>query len=487
MAAQLERLNGTLQENIIALLAHSDTHGKIVAALVIPQLFEGEYRVIAERCIGYWKRYGEAPKDHMIDLVEDITSDRNNRKAPTYKRILGSMLDIFDTINVKYVLDQLHIFTRMQRLKDAVLKSAEQLNAQQEVAVAEVEKIWNDLLRSRQTQSFNAGMKLTDQKRLIEYLETQYAEFTTGIAPLDKRQIVPARGQVLLFLGAAKRGKSWFLINCGRNALMLRKKVLHISLEMSEEEVLQRYYQCLWAVSKNERHVINRIIERDEDGRLKGLSEREVKLDFTFAFEDIHVELETHIRLLGSRASNLRIKRFPNRSLTIEALLAYMDELEIVEGFVPDEVVLDYVGIMATDMKNPRISMGRNLENFRAAMVERNAAGVTAHQLSKAGAEAATAGAGNIAEDWSMIGTADIVLVYSSTDAEKALGLGRLRVTQARSAEDNFGVLLTQNYKSGQFCLDAVRLSSDYYDMLADLKSEYDLGDDEAAEEPEDD
>jgi hypothetical protein len=122
--------------------------------------------------------------------------------------------------------------------------------------------------------------------------------------------------------------------------------------------------------------------------------------------------------------------------------------------------------------------MGRMFEDFRGMCDRRNVAGVAVHQLSKAGAEAMTASSTNIAEDWSMVATADIIVVFSSTDAEKALGLGRLRVTNARDAEDNFGCLITQNYKSGQFCIDSIRLSSDYYDMLQDLKIENDLQDD---------
>jgi hypothetical protein len=485
MAAELKKLNGTLQENIISLLAHNDIIGKIIAAAVSPQLFEGEYRTIAERCIDYWARHGKAPKAHMPDLVDDILSDKANRKGKTYTRILNSMLDLVEHINVNYVLEQLHTFTRMQRLKDAILKSAEQLNSQQEVAVAEVEKIWSDLLKTRET-NYQVGTKLGDFKKLIEYLETQYAEFVTGIKPLDDATVVPSRGAVVLFLAAAKRGKSWFLINCGVRALMLRKKVLHISLEMSEEQVLQRYYQALFAITKYEELITNRTIQRDDDGFLRGLGEKEVEPDFTFNSIDLDSELRVHIGSLGTRADYLRIKRFPPRSVDMDDIRAYIQNLEVVEGFIPDEIILDYIGIAKADPKNPRIAMGRNLEEFRAINIERNTAGVTAGQLSKEGADAMTAGATNVAEDWSMIGTADIVLVFSSTDAEKALGLGRLRVTNARDQEDNFSVLLTQNYRSGQFVLDSIRLSPDYYEMLNELKIENNLEDQPDAEEEDD-
>lgn len=92
--AELKKLNGTLQENIITLLAHNDTHGRVIAGMIKPQLFEGEYRVFAERMVDYWERYGEAPKYHINDLFEDIISDPKNRKARTYQRIIASMADL---------------------------------------------------------------------------------------------------------------------------------------------------------------------------------------------------------------------------------------------------------------------------------------------------------------------------------------------------------------------------------------------------------
>jgi hypothetical protein len=477
MAAELEKLNGTLQENIISLLAHSDKHGKIIAANVQPQLFEGEYRVIAERCVDYWKRHGEAPKFHMVDLVDDIISDKSNRKSITYKRILNSMLDLVENINVDYVLTQLTAFTRMQRFKDAILKSAEQLNSQQQVALVEVEKMWNELLRESVKQ-FDGGTKLTDFKMLLDYLESQYAEFITGVKALDDANIVPSRGAVFLLLAAAKRGKSWFLINCGARAVQMRKRVLHISLEMHEPQCLQRYYQCLFTISKSDRHVVNRVLNRDDDGHLASLEEETIKLGYTLLGNSVDSNLRISLRELGPRAEYLRIKKFPTRSVTVDDIDAYIDNLEVTEGFIPDMIILDYPAILKIDGKNPRIAVGRMFEDFRGMCDRRNVAGVAVHQLSKAGAEAMTASSTNIAEDWSMVATADIIVVFSSTDAEKALGLGRLRVTNARDAEDNFGCLITQNYKSGQFCIDSIRLSSDYYDMLQDLKIENDLQDD---------
>lgn len=479
--SEVKKLNGTLQENLLSLLAHSDTEGRVIVNMVVPQLFEGEYRTIAERCIDYWQRYGKAPNLHTADLLDDIISDKNNRRGKQLGRILTSMRDIYPDINTQYVMGALGTFVRAQRFKDGVLKSAEQLNSSEEIAVTEVEKIWNDLLRERVVIA-EPATRLTDYKKLVAFIEKQYSEFILGIKPLDKAEIVPARQTVMLFLAAAKRGKSWFLVNTTAVNLMLRKKIVYFTLEMSEEQALQRIYQRLFSIAKDETEIVRRVMSRDDEGQLVGFDEEDVTLPFKLKSWELEMNLEAHVKQLGKRADNLRIKRFPTRRAKVSDLAAALDTMEISEGFIPDMIVLDYAGILKADPRNYRIEIGRNFEDFRALCIDRNCAGVTAGQLSRQGAEAMTAGSTTVAEDWSQIATADSVIVFSSTDAEKALGLGRMRVTNARDAEDNFGVLVTQDYKSGQFATDAIRLNSDYYGLLDDLKQANKIEDDDDPE-----
>ena len=67
-----DKPNIALAENLVTLLAHNDEHGRVVANILDPSLFEGEYRLVAERIIDYWDRYDQAPKSHTADLFADI-------------------------------------------------------------------------------------------------------------------------------------------------------------------------------------------------------------------------------------------------------------------------------------------------------------------------------------------------------------------------------------------------------------------------------
>jgi hypothetical protein len=71
-----------------------------------------------------------------------------------------------------------------------------------------------------------------------------------------------------------------------------------------------------------------------------------------------------------------------------------------------------------------------------------------------------------IAEDISKLATADVLLTLSQTAAEYALGLARLFVEKVRNEEGKMTALITQAYAIGQFCLDSVRLASEYWEMM---------------------
>ena len=473
-----DRLPGTLQENLLTLLTHSDEHGRIIANLIDPTLFEGDYRVVAERAVDYWHRYGKAPGAHAADLLSDILESKQDRRAGTFRSILVEMLRLSEAINPQYAVDQLRSFTRVQRFQRAVLETAQKLQAQKELALPEVEELWADLLRARD-ETLARGLTLNDTPRLISYLRNQASEFTTGIEELDQRGVVPQRSAVMLFLGSTGIGKSWFLIHVAKHALMQRKKVFYASLELGEEELGLRFYQSFFGVTNRAPRdsLFASTLEKDALGKLQSIDREEITPEFAFDSPVVEDELETRRQLMQGKFKNMEIKRFPTRGLTVNQLRGYLDSLES-SGFIPDIVILDYIGIMKTDSKDHRISLGRIFEDFRGMCVERSMAGVTAQQMGREAAKTSKGGQTNVAEDWSLIGTSDICISMNATSAEKRAGLARLFVEKARRERDRFGLVISQNYDTGQFILGSAPLDA-RYDDLFDAKASEDAGGDD--------
>lgn len=471
-----DTLNHALQENLITLLCYNDEQGKIVSNALNIELMEGDYRMIAERAIDYWRKYKAAPGDHTADMFGDILGDKHNRRGNTIRRLLRNMISLSENLNTVYVMDQLRNFTRLQRFKQTIVDSAEKLNNIQEAALPEVEELWDKLLRTREVD-FQSGIRLNEIGRVLAHLQQLQAEFRTGIKELDRRHFIPQRGKLMLFGGAAGRGKTWYLVHIGKHALMDRKKVVHLTGEIDEEEVLGRYYQSIFSVSKRREPVEITSFEREAED-FTGLARSDYKPQFSLDDDLAPLELTEHMNSFGRKAENLFVKRFKPNDWTVGHIRAYLDMLEQTEGFVPDMLIFDYLGLMKKDVKNIRGSMSMNCEDLRGLCIERNMAGVTAHQLSKAGELAVMAKGTHLAEDWSIMGTCDAVVTYSCTDLEFEHGLGRMFVSKNRSDKDRFQIVVTQSYAVGQFALDSMFMNRDYKQAFEDFAGT-DTGDDD--------
>ena len=475
-----EKLAVSLQQDLLTLLVHDDQHGRTISKLVPAELFEGDYRTIAENAIDFWSAHDKAPKQHIVDLLANILEDKSDRRAPTYRRILLQMYEVKDQINTEFVLGQADAFVWVQRAKLEILSAAEKLDSRGIEAREEVASQLGGFLKDR-TLPLDPGIRLSEIDRILEYFSNVQSEFKTGIRELDEAGIVPQRGKLWLLIASAKKGKTWALIQLGKMAFLQRKKVLHISLEIEAEEVAQRYYQALFGASKRDETNKISTFQLDRNGELERIVSETVELPFTFDSLAIKEELSTRIHgHHPGRANNIVIKRFPMRSLTVDQLEAFLEMLEAFHHFVPDMVIIDYPGIMKTDAKNHRITLGRLVEELRGMSQRRNFALCAVHQGGRASADTELVKATHAAEDWSVVCTADFVVTYSQTAGEKRFNLARLFVDAARSETDKFGVLITQSYKTGQFILSSTRLADSYAHIMEQMAAQHEeTGDDD--------
>lgn len=488
-----DRMEKPLQESLLALLAYDDKNGGVVAKLLNPSYFDGDYVDIATRCIDYHLKYKMAPKVHIDDLFGDMLVKRDDNRHLTYRYALTGLLKIVDEgINVKYLFDTVKEFVRLQRTRQVLLDAVQRVSSKQEYALDEVDDILYEMLRARH-ETTSIGMRLRDIDRMFDAMRKQGSEFKLGIKQLDDKNICPARGTVMLVLGPSGVGKSWLMTHIGKASLTCRYKVLHVTLEMSEEQVAQRYLQSLFSIATRDvRTTVTRIEEIKRNDKKYPDHEFKLNVDMPAQFKLYNKsddnfslareELQNRFEWVGGKLDNLIIKQWTSGNLTPRELSAHIDMLETIERFVPDIVVVDYLGIMkgSADPDKKRHVLGQNLVELRSIAAERNVAMVVAHQVSREGARAELTENVHVAEDWSLIGTSDIILTLSVTKAEKELGLCRLFVSKARSEKDKFGVVLTQNYALGQFVIDSIPMHPRYTSILSDLLRKDDgNGDDE--------
>lgn len=469
MAAE-ERLSSSLQESILTALCFDDGPGTVIAGLVTPDLFEEPYRGIADRALNYRKRFGAAPgRAHIDDLFDAILEDPKNVKGPTYKRLLSGMLAQAEGLNAEFVLTRISEFVRRQRLKATVQRAADRYQQGGDDLSDDVAKILFDGLKFR-VDSLDPGVFFGDQNRSLRFLSRErHDAYKMGIPELDRVEMGPTRKEMLLVCGARGAGKTWGLIHVGKQAMLQRGRVAHLSLEMSEEKICQRYYQSLYAIPKRDDETLTQTffdLTKDKHQRLAGFRRETVKPAVVLSDPDIRDRLAEMSSEWGLRLNRLLIKQFPMRRLTMPQLEAWLDGIELVHHFVPDVLIIDYPAIMTIPIDNFRLALGRLFEDIRGLLVERNIAGVVAHQLTRGAGSSTNPSESLLSEDISILGTADNCLMYLQTKQEAILNLARLYAAKVRNDEAGFQVLVSQLYKTGQFVVDSTRMSMGYWDDL---------------------
>ncbi len=451
-----EKLAFNLQYNLLTLLCYDGDRGKIIRNSIDIDLFEDDFKTVAERAYDYIEKHDAVPGDHISDVCHDLLNEGDEKQIKSFERLIDGIWESRNGINGEYVMTQLSAFTRKQHMKSGIIQAAELLqSSDDEESLDHAEEILSESMR-RRLDLFNPGFRLSDLGKGLEALKSIGDSFPTGIQSFDHRGLGPIRKGLHLFIAPPKKGKTWWLVNLGKRAIMHRKKVCHISLEMSDSLMMLRYYQALFSMSKKKGNYPQTLFERDIDNDLEGFDRMIQKPKLAFDNPKIESLLGAKIDRWGIRLDRLIVKEFPTGDLTVPQLEAYLDGLEATTGFVPDMLIVDYADLMSINSTNYRVDLGKIYKDLRGVGVKKNIAVATASQSNRVGADSKKVTSTNVAEDFSKIATADAVITYNQTAEEKQLGLARLYVSEARSDEDKFSVVITQNYALGQFVLDSV-------------------------------
>ena len=460
-------LAGSLEDNILTLLVHSAEHAANIAIQIAPELFSTpKYRTIAQKAGDYILVYGKPPGVHMRDLLETELTRGDDGKI--FARHCDDMDALVPDLNAQYVLDGLAHFIASRKLAQAIEDADEHLRA------GDLEGAERALYQRDTAQASSPGIWLHDAEAMLKWMNVPESDyFTSGIDALDVRGVRPARGELFLIIGAKKIGKSWWAIELGKQNIQRKKKVLHITLENSEDVTAKRYIQALYAMTASKSETVRYpIFKRDQLGRFTTIDyDQRVAEGIT---AETAPRIAKKLRGLKTR-SRLLMKQFPTGSLTIPQLTAYLDQLARNENFRPDLLVLDSINRMSVNSDKIRTDLGQLAIKLRGVAVSRNIAIVTTTHSNRAGDSAkVVSGAQHVGEDYSLTGTADTVCTISRTKQERENGRARIFVDASRNAEDKWLAMISQNFMTGQFAIDSVYMAKHVEQEIERLDSEND-------------
>lgn len=460
----VDQMTVSLQQNVLAVLLFEEKHALIIRNALSLDRWASDPSILAlvTDVYNYIDNYGKPPKDHVFDIIDSLRldhSEKQNLETLTQFCMTRSM-----GWNEEYIMDCVSQFHRQTMLKEANQRVASLI---EQGKLVDAEQVMFCCMK-KGLELFQPGSTLDDTIRRIltgERGESEADRVLLGIEPLDWRGIGPKRKQLFLIGAPPKGGKSWGLIHIGKRALMENKKVLHVTLELEEDLVNERYVQAIYSLSQ--RPIVNprrQTFIREFDFDVSDPLYRPSLTD-----EAAQLEIASKLSKHKFIAENLRTKEFPMNSLTVREFESFLDGLTMQYNFDPDVVIFDYADLFKIDLTNYRHSLNNVYKDIRRVMVERNKIGATATQANRAGAANKRIEQTHVAESFDKVATVDNFITHSQTDQERLLGLARLYVAASRNSEQGFEVLISQNYSLGQFCLSAHDLTPDWKDRLDQL------------------
>lgn len=459
-----DKIPVTLSEDILTLLCFDKETLPLLVSNIQPELFDSIYmRNVAVKAINFYNEYKEPIGAHLLNEFENELS--NDDEGNIYNKIINGVVRTKDSINKDYVINKLSAFIRRQQLKLKVIKASKLL---MENKVEEADALIAET-KSAQLTLFDPGTFFGKDNRTYSYFDIEDSDrgIYTGIEVLDRLGIIPYPKELYMMMGRAGAGKSWMLIHLAKMALRQRKKVLHITLELSEDRLKGRYFQSLFGIAtkKESLQERNAIFKKDPFGSL-------MKIDF----EDIpknKIKLLTDKEIIGFVRNKMEripptllIKEFPTGYLTFEELTAFIENLKTYYNFKPDLLLIDYLDLMKVSLDNMRLDLGWLGIQLRGLGIAEDMAVVTVAQTNSGAEGKKWITRLNIAEDYSKIRYADNFLTHNQTEVEEMYGLARLFVDKARNEKKGSKILIKQNISLGQYCLDSVLMkeSKEYFE-----------------------
>ncbi len=379
--------------------------------LIKEEYFESEvqgriFKVVNE----YFTNYKKLPQDdYIIEEVRKLIGKGKSVEDYSDELIFISKIDKQSLNDRDYLLDKVEEFSKREALKIAISESIQLIKDGNFNAVESLVK--SALLKQRHVdvgQFYFEGV-LDRYTRKTELNDTEVLpcvfkkindtfNYHKGIARKELAMVVANPGV----------GKSIYLVNQGVVGLMHNKKVLHISLEMSQDRCADRYDSVMTHLSQTNLHT---------------------KVD----------DLQKRLALFKNEfpGSELLIKEFPTGRANVNSIRALLGELETRKNFVPDVLIVDYLELLRplNDSMQEYQAQQRVAEELRGLAVEYNLALWTATQPNRDGTKVQVITEAELADSYGKIRTVDLAISLNQTLQEFEQGLMRVYIIKNRNGK----------------------------------------------------
>jgi len=483
-----------------------------------PEYIQSEYvRTVLSWVLDYYERYHHAPGKQIQDIFNSEKEELGEENKDIVASFLSRISEEYEqqgSFNYQYVLDQAQEYFRKQSLY-LLFERGLGLIASGKVDIAENQVVnygkisnivgnWVDPLDPKRVKEV-----LSREKESLLSLPGRAGEL---IGDLERTWFVS-------FMGPMKRGKSYWLQEIAIQALFSGLKVLFVSLEMSLEMMEERIYRRIAGIPSHKNRILFPILDclENQDGSCKrknrisdsniltkdgdvldsfdsGVShtvcavcrnEKYFKPSVWWIQSD-EFDVSKSKKLIEEKISRftkvfkrkMRLVSYPAFTASVDDLERELDNLEYMEGVVPDVIVVDYADILSPSSRglSERGVIDDIWKNLKKLAAIKHCVVFTASQSNRSSISKKNLSEVDTAEDIRKIAHVDVMIGINQTPQEKIKGICRLGLVAHRHKFFNQEkqVLVFQQLEVGHPLLDS-EWSWSFSDFKSSRRKEKDI------------
>jgi len=369
----------------------------------------------------HYEKYKSLPTDDFIEQeIRDTKSQKESLHDYTDELVYINRLDTSALEGSEYYLDLIETFAKREAMKNAIKQS---LILIKEDRMEETESLVRNALTIGRTVDIGQQYFSSIQDRWDRTYNAEDKDKYKTVLPSLNQSLEGGLGEKELAMVIAPPGvgKSLWLVNQAVHSLTEGRKVLYISLEMSEDKIAQRFDSVTTLIPQ---------------AQLKSPSAQ------------LKVGERLSIFQTNFPTSQLMIKEFPCGTATVNTIRALLVQLRNYEEFIPEVIIIDYLELLrpTREGQHEYQAQQRIAEELRGLAMERKVLVWTATQTNRMGRAVKIITDSELGDSYGKIRTCDFAISLNQNEEEFDNGAMRAYVVKSRNGRPRFTVPMTIDY-----------------------------------------
>lgn len=406
-----------IESLILNVLVNNDEYARKVVPHIQPEYFSNRsektmYTLVTD----FYQKYNRLPPKDVIALTLDAYSGLSSDDHSSAKKVLGEAYDDEYRYDLEWLLNETETFCKDKSVYNAIMKAVKIINGEDKIMS---ENQIPSMMQEALAVSFDKDVGhdyFSNAETRYDYYHSSEVKIKSSIELLNKvtNSGLP-RKTLNLLIGPSGSGKSAVKCSLAADYLDQGYNVLYITMELAEMRVGERIDANRFNQNVS---AIKDIPKSTFMNRINAMKEK--------------------------TQGTLVIKEYPTGTASAATFRILLDELKNKKGFVPDVIMIDYLGICAASRyKNAANVNTYNYqtavaEEFRALAVEYNALVWSSVQTNRSGMNVSDYDIEAIADSTGPYKTCDTLFAIIRTDDLNALKQMILKQLKNRFGDLNF-------------------------------------------------